>query len=81
MIGETGAEHNDKRILQKPVKIDGLCRSYWPLDLSGVGFYKDVAPTALENCTVIPYGSHAAEAQAVTTDALVKYVLNDVLVR
>lgn len=41
-------------------------------------FYKDVAPTALENGARMPHVGHAAEAQAVTTDAIIKKVFNAV---
>jgi MoxR-like ATPase len=52
-----------------------LCRPDGACDDLGGCFYKDVAPTALKNRIILTY---EAEAQAVTTDAIIKKVFNAV---
>ena len=56
----------------------GLCHPYGVLNWCGMCFYKDVAPTALENRDPMSYADYETEAQAVTTDAIIKKVFNAV---
>jgi hypothetical protein len=44
----------------------------------GTVFYKDVAPTALGHSVPMSHVDQQAEAQAVTTDAIIKKVFNAV---
>jgi hypothetical protein len=61
---------NDSMIIRR---MHGLCRPYGACGGLGVCFYKDAAPTALKNGIVL---TCEAEAQAVTTDAIIKKVFN-----
>jgi hypothetical protein len=45
------------------------------LNLFGVDFYKDVAPTALGKRVPMLCTVHETKAQAVTTDAIIKKIL------
>jgi hypothetical protein len=48
------------------------------LNSFGAGFYKYVAPTALGKRIPMSYATYETEAQAVTTDAIIKKVFNAV---